>query len=127
MGSRCFAVTRPVFGPSMRLILSITNANPAAVTTSLDGIVAGNHGYITGTKVRLDIPPACGMQQANQLVGSIVVTGLTTFTIDIDTSTFEPFSIPVGAPPSVDICAQCVPVGEINEILTAAVQNLLPY
>lgn len=105
----------------MRLIASITQSNPATVTTTFA------HLYISGTIVRLDIPLADGMQQANQFVGPITVTGPTTFTIPLDTTMFDAFSIPVSASPLINICAQVVPVGEVNEQLTAAVKNTLPH
>ncbi len=115
----CYASPNPVFGPAMRIISAITNTNPAIVTTTFA------NSYITGTIVRLDIPSACGMQQINQMTGAIVVTSPTTFAIDIDASLFDSFSIPVGLPPWVPICAQVVPIGEINETLKAALQNIL--
>lgn len=85
------------------------------------------HGYVTGTIVRLDIPPADGMQQANQLTGAIVVNVPTQFIMSIDSTHFDSFSIPSSPPPGTNTCAQVVPIGEVNEILTAAVQNVLPY
>jgi hypothetical protein len=116
----CFAYPKPVFGPAMRLIATITNTNPAVVTTTFA------HGYVTGTIVRLDIPPACGMQQINQQTGAIVVTSPTAFAINIDASLYDAFFIPVGTPPWVNICPQVVPIGEVNETLKAALQNILP-
>lgn len=79
----------PVYQPAMRIIESVTNDNPAVVTTTF------NHQYQTGLIVRLNIPLGYGMQQANQLYGPIVVTGDDTFTIDIDTTYFGPLIIPV--------------------------------
>ena len=118
---RCFAYMNPVFQPAMRLIAAITQSSPATVTTTF------NHLYISGTTVRLDIPVADGMQQANQFVGPIIVTGPTTFTIDLDTTNFDAFAIPVSPGPHENICAQVVPVGELNSQLTAAVKNTLPH
>jgi hypothetical protein len=117
--STCYAIVNPIFQPAMRIIQSITNANPAIVTTTFA------HLYISKTIVRLDIPVACGMQQANQLTGTIVVTGPTTFAIDIDTTFFDAFAIPVTPPSYVNTCAQVVPIGESNDILTAALHNVL--
>ncbi len=113
----CFAYPDPVFGPAMRLIASITKAYPAVVTTTFD------HGYVDGTIVRFDIPPAMGMQQLNQMTSPILVTGLSTFTIDVDTRQFAPFVVPVGLGPFIDVCGQIVPIGEVNETLKAAVVN----
>lgn len=113
-----YANPNPLFQPAMRLIAAITNANPAVVTTTFD------HQYITGTIVRLDIPPACGMQQANQQFGPISVITPTTFSIAIDTTLYDAFVIPTFTP-LVNTAAQCVPIAEVNSILTAAVHNQL--
>lgn len=118
------ALTEPVYKPAMRVITAITKANPAVVTTSFD------HGYITGTIVRIDIPPtevgatAVGMPQINQLFGPITVLSPSTFSIPIDTTNFDAF---VGPSLTYTQYAQAVPIGEANDILTAAVQNVLPY
>lgn len=75
----------PVFQRAMRVISSITNANPAVVTTTT------NHQYITGMIVRLNVPMGFGMQQVNQQQGLITVLSNTTFSISIDTTLFDPF------------------------------------
>ena len=110
----------PVFQPAMRVISSITNGFPAVVTTTFD------HQYISGTVMRLYVPVGYGMVQANQLYGDIVVTGATTYTIDIDTTFFDPYLTPSTFPETSQY-AQCIPIGENNDILTASVQNVLPY
>lgn len=78
----------PVFQRAMRIISDITRSNPAVVTTTF------NHQYQTGMIVRLLIPAGYGMTQANQLYAPIVVTGDMTFTIDIDTTSFDRFASP---------------------------------
>ena len=110
----------PVYQPAMRIISNITNGFPAVVTTTF------NHQYLTGTVIRLVIPLGYGMVQANQLYGDIVVTGATTYTIDIDTTFFDPYLTPSTFPETSQY-AQCIPIGENNDILTASVQNVLPY
>lgn len=107
----------PVFKPAMRIITAITNGFPASVTTSFA------HGYASGLVVRLVIPLGFGMQEANDLSGQIVVTGTTTFDIDIDTRYFNPFAVPVSASQA----AQAVPFGEVNSSVYQAYQNVLPY
>ena len=114
------AQTNPVFQPSMRIIASITNSNPCLVTTTFA------HQYVTGTIVRFDIPYADGMQQLNQQIAPITVTGSTTFTVSIDTTLFTPFAVPVSANPPIQY-AQVVPMAELSSTLLAAVQNVLPY
>lgn len=108
--------TDPKFVPARKNIQSITNASPALVTT------INPHGYLTGSVVRLVIPPQKGMQDANQLTGTITVTGLNTFTIDIDTTHMDAFVTVVdpAISPTLDVCAQVYPVGESNDMLSAA-------
>jgi hypothetical protein len=122
-----YAVQYPSFQRAMRNILSITNANPALITTTLDGINPGNHDYSTGLIVRIDIPYGFGMEQADKFSGPITVINATQFTLPIDTTTFDPFVIPSYQPGHFGTPAQVVPIGEINEILTMATQNVLPY
>ena len=105
----------------MRIITAITNANPAVVTTSFA------HQYLDGTIVRLDIPPAVGMPQANNFVGPLLVTSTTTFALPLDSTNFGTFAIPVDPLPQINTCALVVPVGEINSTLLAATQNVLPF
>jgi len=119
--STCYAVQHPFFQPAMRLIAAITQSNPAEVTTTFA------HQYKDGTIVRLDIPPADGMQQADQFVGALVVTSDTTFIINLDTTNFDQFAIPGSPDPHVNTCAQVVPIGEVNETLKAATQNVAPF
>jgi len=119
--STCFALRYPIIRPAMRLIAAISQASPVEVTTTFP------HGYITGTIVRLDVPEADGMPQINQKTGTITVTGDSTFTMPIYSRTYQPFAIPGSPPPYVNTCAQVVPIGEDNSILTAAVQNVLPF
>lgn len=117
----CYAVPFPTFQPAMRLIASITNSYPCIVTTTF------NNQYIDGTIVRLDIPQACGMFQADQFVGPLTVINDTSFSLDLDTTNFGIFITPVLPNPHINVCAQVVPIAENNDTLDAAVQNVLPY
>lgn len=115
-----FAYRFPIFQPAMRVISSISNSFPVTITTTF------NHQYVSGLIVRIDIPPKLGMQQINQQFGPITVTGDTTFTIPIDTTYYDVFTLPAGFPPSYQD-AQAIPIGEISSIIYAATQNVLPY
>lgn len=126
MSSGYYALQNTVFQPRDMLIISITNANPAVVTTSFDGVNPGNNNYVTGTIVRLNIPIAFGMQQANQQFAPITVITSSTFSIALDTTLFDTFAVPSPLPPHLVSFAQATPIGEVNGILTAAVQNVLP-
>ena len=124
-----FAYLDPIFKPAMRIITNITQSNPATVTTSF------NHNYLTGTIVRINVfdnvrvqnpVTTIGMPQINNMVGEIIVVTTTTFTINIDTTNFDAFVVPVPIP--INFTApQVVPVGENSNMLTAAVQNTLPH
>lgn len=64
---------------------AISNANPGVVTTAV------NHGYSNGLYVRLVIPQGFGMSQANGNVYLITVLSPTTFSLNADTSNFDPY------------------------------------
>jgi len=121
MPYQCFALRKPVYGPAMRLIASITNARNALVTTTFE------HGYVDGTIVRFDIPPALGMIQIDQMTAPLVVTSPVSFVVPIDTTNFTPFSIPVGLSPQIDVCGLVVPIGEVAETLKASLVNQLHF
>ena len=110
-----YANPDPLFQPAMRIITNITNAFPAVVTTSFA------HNYIDGENLRLLVPNGYGMTQVNQLTGYITVLSPTSFSIDIDTTQFDAFIVP--ATPLE--FSQVTPVGEANNILTAATHNVL--
>lgn len=117
-----YANAQPIFQPAMRLIASITNASSATVTTTFD------HNYLAGLIIRLDIPIYIGMQQANQAIVTITeILGLTSFKVNLNTSSFDTFAIPDPLPAIVSTTAQAVPVGEINSQLTQATNNTLPF
>ena len=109
------AIEDPSFQPAYRIVTGITNAFPALVTTSFD------HQYFDGTIVRLYVPNDYGMRQANGLQGAITVVSPTTFLIAIDTTQFDAFVVPT---PTRQY-AQSVPIGEVNDLLLAATQNIL--
>ena len=110
----------PIFQPSMRLVTAITNAESASVTTSFA------HQYVDGTIVRFDIPSGYGMPQIDRQFGEIVVTSPTTFTVTLDTTSYQPFVLPA-LYPNVAQFAQVVPIGSANRTLAPAKQNVLPY
>lgn len=122
-----YGVQFPTFQRAMRNILSITQAENALITTTFDGTTPGNHQYQTGLIVRIYVPDGFGMVQVNGLEGPITVVNDTQFTIPIDTTGFDAFVVPPYQPGAFGTPAQVVPVGEVNEILTEATQNVLPY
>lgn len=100
------------FSPGSKIISAISNANPGIVTTST------NHGYLDGLYVRLNIPIADGMQQVNGNVYLITILTPTTFSIGVDTSKFDVFSLS-----SAVQSAQVIPVGEVATTLKNLEKN----
>jgi hypothetical protein len=108
--------TYKLFAPARRTIANITAANPAVVTTLVD------HGYVTGQVVRLNVPAVCGMTQMNGLTGTVTVTAVNTFSINIDASAFTAFNFPAIA--SVPCTyAEVLPIGAISTVLSDATYN----
>ncbi len=105
-GSWMLINTDPLYYPRRRFISAITKATNAVVTTTVP------HGYQVGQLVRLNVTAANGMIQANGLQVSIIAVGsVSTFTTDLDSSTFTTFVFPAAA--SVPYTpAQVVPMGE---------------
>lgn len=119
------AIQTPIFMPAIRDILSITQANPAVVTTTFDGSTAGDNGYLTGLIVSLNIPLNFGMQALNQQVFPITVLSSSTFSIPLDTTGLDPFSIPSLQPGFNYTPAQVTPVGEDTAQLNQSFRNTL--
>jgi hypothetical protein len=89
---------------------AITQASPMVITVSLDPVTSANT-YQIGMKVKLMIPVSYGMQQANGLIGKIIATGVNTLTLNIDSSGFDPFSIPAL---TAEMPASLAPAGSQN-------------
>ena len=113
MATACYANPFPTYQPAMRIVTAISQSNPAIITTSF------NHQYASGIIVRLDIPLANGMQQISGIQYPITVTGLTTFTVPVDSTNFQAFTN--------NSCTCVVPVGELTSQFTNATNNVLPY
>ena len=133
--STCYVNPQAYFYPAAKLIYSISQSNPAIITTTNSTEVVGgvliatpaNHGYSSGLIVRIDIPEACGMQQLNGFAGEITVTSPTTFVIAADTTRYDPFVIPLLPDPIwAETCAQVIPFAENSLQLTNATVNTLP-
>jgi len=105
-------------------ILSISNTNPAVVVTTYDGITAAANDYIDGLIVRIVVPEWFGMQQINGLSGIITIISPTSFSITIDSTSFDPFAIPTQHPNNLLNSAQVVPIGEQTAIITGSFVNV---
>lgn len=112
-----YANENPTYEPAISRISTITKGSTTTITTTYD------HEYIDGTIVRLIVSNIYGMPQINNLYGEITVTGSNTFTIEIDSTNFDIFAIPGSG--KIRTLALVVPIGESNDILDAAIQNVL--
>lgn len=79
--------------PSALEITAITNSKPMIVTTEADPVNQQNN-YISGQLVRLFIPYGYGMQQANGMTAKILLVAGNDFTLDVNSTNFDTFSVP---------------------------------
>lgn len=100
------------FIPNRQIVSSITQANPGIVTTTQD------HGYETDLCLRFFFPLDVGMNQLKDKVVKITKIDDISFSIGVDTITFDVFS-PVGS----SQLAQVIPVAETADILSQSVRN----
>jgi hypothetical protein len=114
--------------PNSLIIAAITNSLPMVVTATLVNNAPNPrvNTYQIGMNVRLYVPPTYGMYQANGLVGTIINISGNAFTLALDSSQFDAFSVPVS---QVDSPASLAPFGsknlEFNNSTTqVAFQNL---
>lgn len=102
--------TYKLFYPANRTIANISQAANAVVTTLVD------HGYTTGQQVRIKVPAACGMIEINDLTGTVTNINASTFSININTTTFTAFNFPL--PAAVPFTpAEVIPAGETPNLL----------
>lgn len=120
------AQQKPFFQPAMRQISAITQSNPVVITTTFD------HSYFTGDIVRINLPASAavplnpllsfGMPQINKVYAPITVLSTTTFSMPIDSTLFDAFTIPAGALQF----PQCTNIAEVAQNIWGAEYNTLP-
>jgi len=81
----------PLYAPSKNWITGISQAASAVVTLSV------THGLAVNDEVRLSVPAACGMVEADGLAGKVTAVATNTVTLDIDSSGFTAFALPASA------------------------------
>jgi hypothetical protein len=100
--------------PNSLVITAITRALPMVVTTTLASLASPNprvNTYQIGMNVKLTVPITYGMFQANGLMGTIIAISGNMFTLALDSSQFDAFSVPVN---QVDSPASLAPFGSRN-------------
>lgn len=99
--------------PNSLVITAITKANPMVVTTTLVNTAPNPrvNTYKTGMNVKLYVPRPYGMYQANGLIGTIIALNGNDFTLSLDSSLFDTFSVPITV---VESPASLSPFGSRN-------------
>ena len=83
--------------PRRRFIVPLSGA--AGITQATSAVVSTSvaHDFTVGEKVRLKVPSAYGMTEANDQVATVTATSTYTVTLDLDSSGFTAFSLPTSA------------------------------
>lgn len=110
--------------PSSLIITAITRASPMVVTVSIGNTTTEANTYIVGMAIRLFVPVTYGMRQANNLVGTITVINGSNFTLNLDSSQFDPFVVPSG---NVEQPASISPAGSRNYQYTNGSNQSVPF
>lgn len=98
--------------PRRRFIVPLSGA--AGITQAAAAVVSTSvaHDFTVGEKVRLKVPSAYGMTEANNVVASVTAVGTYTVTLDLDSSGFTAFSLPTSAVYAAGVSpAEIVPAG----------------
>lgn len=95
--------------PSSLLITAMTQSSPLVITFTVPS--TGSNTYILGQLVRLTVPRTWGMYQANGLTGKIIQLGMSTMSLNIDSTNFDPFIYATG---SNETPASLAPAGSQN-------------
>lgn len=114
-----------IYKPFICNIIAITQALNAVVTVSIA------HGFTVGNQVQFFIPPRYGMSQINFMKAIVIALDTFTVTVNINSTNFDPFSIPTPMPFVVLDLAQIAPIGDYNAGFLAPggvqpVENFIP-
>jgi hypothetical protein len=110
-----------IFTPSSLDIVAITQSMLMQVTCIINSVTEANI-YIPGMLVRLFVPYAYGMYQANNLTGKILEVNGLIFTLNLDSSQFDPFVIPSSGQP-----ASLAPAGSQNLQFDNTTSNIVAF
>ena len=110
--------------PSSLEITAITQALPMVITISIQNPSTEANTYIVGMAVRLFVPRTYGMFQANNLTGTITEINGSDFTLNLDSSQFDPFVVPSG---NVEQPATIAPAGSRNYQYTNGSSLSVPF
>lgn len=98
--------------PRRRFIVPLSGA--AGITQAANAVVSTSvaHDFTVGERVRLKVPSAYGMTEANNQEATVTAVGTYTVTLDLDTSGFTAFAFPTSAVYAAGVSpAEIIPVG----------------
>lgn len=103
------------FFPSLNGIWNITNGYPSVVRLFLPV------NYVVNQFISLRVPPEFGMVQATGKTARIMAvnTGANTVTLDLDTTSFDPYVLPI----AFTQLPLTIPSGEFGSTLAASVRD----
>jgi hypothetical protein len=110
--------------PSSLVITSISQSSPMVIGVSVQNPASEANTYIVGMAVRLMVPQTYGMYQANNLIGTITAINGSSFTLNLDSSQFDPFLVPSG---NVEQPATIAPNGSRNLQYTNGTSESVPF
>lgn len=98
--------------PRRRYIVPLSGN--AGITQAASAVVSCSvaHDFTVGEKVRLKVPSAYGMTEANDKVATVTATSTYTVTLDLDSSAYSAFSLPTSATYAAGVTpAEIIPAG----------------
>lgn len=110
--------------PSALNITAIEQSLPMVITVSVGNSSTQVNDYIVGMSIKLNVPQSYGMFQANNLVGTIIAINGSNFTLNWDSSQFDPFVVPSG---NVEQPATIAPNGSRNLQYTNGTSLNVPF
>lgn len=110
--------------PSSLLITNITQSSPMVVSVAIGNTATEANTYIVGMSVRLFVPRSYGMYQANNLVGTIKAINGLDWTLNLNSSAFDPFVIP---PSNAETPASISPYGSRNLQYDNSTADIVPF
>lgn len=99
------------FAPDVFAIEAVGRGSVTTVTTKTTFYGSVNN-YVVGQIVRFLVPRFYGLQQVNNMIGTVIqIIGINQFVVNIDSTNYDPF---IPTPAYAPNAAQIVAVGDIN-------------
>jgi len=98
------------------------------ITVAIGDPTSEANTYIVGMAIRLTVPVTYGMIQANNLVGTIIAISGSNFSLNIDSSLFDAFIVPITIQPGYTTTpASIAPYGSKNLDFNNTTARIIPF